>query len=215
MRSAGDGSRQAELGRATDGELVRLARKGHRDAWTELVHRFGPLVLGVARGNGAAPGDAADIVQSTWLLLVEHIGRIRQPDRIAAWLATTAKRQAWKLDAASTRHVLCATPPDVVHVVTAEDEIGDRLDRRRTNAALEAAIHRLPSSHRHLIGVLASDDQLSYVEVAQRVGIAIGSIGPTRQRCLATLRKSPELASIGGMRPGNSRSGDRHPPALQ
>src|SRR5215831_13070195 len=74
-------------------ELVDQASAGDSDAWDELVDRFSGMVWAVARGHGLSSADAADVSQTTWLRLVEHLDRIREPERVGAWLATTARHE--------------------------------------------------------------------------------------------------------------------------
>ena len=76
------------------GDLARKAAKGDEGAWRELVRQFGPMVFGVARRAGLNAADAADVQQATWLQLVRYGDQVRDPDRIGAWLATTARRQS-------------------------------------------------------------------------------------------------------------------------
>src|SRR6266436_6635561 len=77
--------------------LVRGASSGDRQAWNALVDRFHPMVYAVARGHRLSPSDAADVAQTTWLRLVEHLDRINHAERLGAWLATTARRESLRL----------------------------------------------------------------------------------------------------------------------
>jgi RNA polymerase sigma factor (sigma-70 family) len=84
-------------GEATVAELLQRAAAGSQDAWDEIVRRYERLVWSVARAHRLDAADAADAVQTTWLRLVEHLGAIHEPDRLAAWLATTARRESLRL----------------------------------------------------------------------------------------------------------------------
>src|SRR4051812_31229099 len=75
-------------------ELVRAAADGDQVAWDELVDRYNGLVWSVARSHRLSSVDASDVVQTTWLRLVEYLGRLQDPERVGAWLATTARRES-------------------------------------------------------------------------------------------------------------------------
>lgn len=184
------------------GQLVRGAAGGDEIAWRGLVARFSGLVWSVARAHRLANADAADVFQTTWLRLAEHIGRIQQPDRVGAWLATAARREclqhlrsAGKTVPTDDMDRLEVTPaagtnPTEEAVLAAEK---DREDAARA-AALWRALGRLPGRCRELLRVLMASPPPSYAEVAAALGLPLGSIGPTRARCLQRLRE--EMAGI-------------------
>ncbi|WP_369139060.1 RNA polymerase sigma factor [Modestobacter versicolor] len=176
-------------------ELVRSAGAGDRAAWDALVARYAGLVWSVARGYRLQGEDAADVFQTTWLRLVEQLPRIREPDRVGGWLATTARRECLRVlrrsgrETVSQAEVLEAVPDDV----PAFDETLARAEQR------EALWHHLQTSSdrcRRLLRVLVADPPLSYTEVAEVLEMPIGSIGPTRRRCLEQLRKRLEEAGV-------------------
>jgi RNA polymerase sigma factor (sigma-70 family) len=183
------------------GQLVRGAAGGDEVAWRGLVARFSGLVWAIARAHRLANADAADVFQTTWLRLAEHIGRIEHPDRVGAWIATAARRECLQSLRSSAKVVLTddaerldLTPaggnPTEDAVLAAEQEKEDA-DRA---AALWRAFSRLPSRCRELLRVLMASPPPSYAEVAAALGLPLGSIGPTRARCLARLRE--EMAGI-------------------
>src|SRR5947209_3292668 len=88
------------------GDLVLAARQGDKASWEALVHRYSGLVWSVARGYRLGLADAADVFQTTWLRLVEHLGRISDPGQVGAWLATTARHEALRIARGVTRTVL-------------------------------------------------------------------------------------------------------------
>ena len=92
------------------GDLVRKTAKGDERAWSELVCRFGPMVLGVARRAGLNAADAADVQQATWVQLMRYGDQVRDPDRVGAWLATTARRQSQRVAMTKSRQVLSVDP---------------------------------------------------------------------------------------------------------
>ncbi len=183
------------------GQLVRGAAGGDENAWRGLVTRFSSLVWSVARAHRLASADAADVFQTTWLRLAEHIGRIEQPDRVGAWLATAARRECLQHLRSASKTMptddmdrLDVTPaggnPTEETVLAAEKE---REDAARATA-LWRALGPLPGRCRELLRVLMASPPPSYAEVASALGLPLGSIGPTRARCLQRLRE--EMAGI-------------------
>jgi RNA polymerase sigma factor (sigma-70 family) len=176
------------------GYLVKAAAHGDRAAWTALVEQYGGLVWATARAHRLSTSDAEDVFQTTWLRLTEHIGRIKEPDRIGGWLATTARREALKALRAA-RTVSPVSDPDLLDRYAAEgspeqaalasEEAADRADLARR---LWVAFQRLPERCRALLRVLMATPPPRYAEIAEALGIAVGSIGPTRARCLTQLR---------------------------
>jgi len=138
------------------GDLVRAASRGDSEAWESIVRRFSGLVWAVTRGYRLGPADAADVFQTTWLRLAEHLERITDPERVGAWLATTARRESLRVAQASTRMVLA-------------DEA--------TLVSLGQVEHQSP------------EPPPSYAEVAAALDVPVGSIGPSRARCLDRLRR--------------------------
>ena len=168
--------------------LVRKAAEGDRHAWESLVDRYVSLVWAVALRHGIGESDAADVVQSTWLRLLEHINDIRDPARISSWLATTAQREALRVVAARRRLTLHAD----IDAFYGPDLIGEPVDERLLTRELVAeaqdALGTLPPQWQALVELLVSDPPLSYEEISGRLGVPIGSIGPTRGRCLVRMR---------------------------
>jgi len=188
--------KRPDLRSLSNGAVVRRAAQGDERAWVELVDRFGPMVLHVARREGLSANDAKDVVQITWLRFVEHIHDLREPERVSAWLVTITRREASKALCAGRRQVPCQDLPDKAPAPDADP--GRLIDQRCVADVVAGAMIRLSSRDRQLLFVLAQDDDARYKDIAQRVGIPIGSIGPTRSRCLAKLRKAPELARLEG-----------------
>jgi RNA polymerase sigma factor (sigma-70 family) len=178
-----------------DGELVRLAGKGHREAWSELVRRFGGLVQRVAKRQGLNDSDAADVAQLTWLRLMGHLDQVRDPARIRGWLATTARRESIRIALRGARQVPSADPLAEYGGAQAEVAPGADADlfRAEFDPEIERAVAALPAPYRRLLRLLTSEAGLSYSEVARALGIPIGSIGPMRLRALHLLRNDSRL----------------------
>ena len=174
------------------GALVRRAAAGDQRAWDELVRGYARLVWMVARLHGLSSSDAADVSQVTWLRLVEHIGGLREPERLGAWLATTARRESSRVARGAALQVPIQDPPEDRYLTGRDDPPADsRVLLAERDAMLWEAFGRLTPRCRELLGLLLmTDDDLSYAEVSEILDMPIGSIGPTRARCLACLRRA-------------------------
>jgi RNA polymerase sigma factor (sigma-70 family) len=175
------------------GELVAAAARGEQQAWAALVERYLPLVRSVTRAYRLAERDAEDVSQTVWLRLVEHLDGIREPRALPKWLMTTTSHEAVRLirSAGRERPVDPLTDPVVAgadHVDLAAD-----LVRAERQQALRDGLAELSAADRKLLVLLAEDPPLSYQQISARLGMPIGSIGPTRSRCLARLRSTRAL----------------------
>jgi len=167
--------------------VVAQARAGAGAAWENLIWRFGGLVASIARRCRLNDADVAEVCQTTWLRLVENLDRIEQPERLGAWLATTSRRESLRIATRRTAGSLSET----VHLIP--DDTLDPLDfgllRDEQLAVIRLATQRLAPHCRRLLGLLMGDDDLPYKEIAEQLSMPIGSIGPTRGRCLEHLRQ--------------------------
>lgn len=160
-------------------ELLLAAASGEQDAWDALEARFGPRMWAVARACGLNEQDAADAVQGAWLRLLEHLHDIREPAGVGAWLATTTRREAL--------HLIKKAKPapvtfDVIHTPDPESAVLEA----DGNRMLWQTVFTLKEPCRSLLTLVASD--LGSRQVAVRLGLPFGSVGPTRARCLEKLR---------------------------
>jgi RNA polymerase sigma factor (sigma-70 family) len=176
------------------GQLVRDAADGDQAAWNRLVERFNGLVWSVARGHRLDSADASDVVQTTWLRLVENLGRLQEPERVGAWLATTARRESLRTLRVSARQVPTETellPDPGTDVPPAAELLASERDR-----ALWTAFGGLSERCQVLLRLLVADPPPSYEDIGAALDMPIGSIGPTRQRCLERLRGLAETAGV-------------------
>ena len=176
------------LGEATVGELLQRAADGSQDAWNEVVRRYERLVWSVARAHRLDAADAADAVQTTWLRLVEHLGAIHEPDRLGAWLATTARRESLRLAARRRREQGQGDDDELATVADDGVDVEASLLASERDATLLRALRRLDERCQRLLRVLSVSPPPRYDAVAEAFGMPIGSIGPTRGRCLQRLR---------------------------
>jgi RNA polymerase sigma factor (sigma-70 family) len=171
-------------------ELLSRVRAGDVDAWAQLTGRYSDLLWAVARSLNMIEADAADAVQTSWLRLLENLDTVREPDRIGAWLATIVRRECLSIHRRSAR-LQIGTPDDAAAwdgIVAVADPLDDALLRDERDAALWRALSRLRPGCRRLVRVLMADPPPTYAEIAAALDIPVGSIGPTRQRCLQCLR---------------------------
>ncbi|RKS80450.1 RNA polymerase sigma factor (sigma-70 family) [Motilibacter peucedani] len=177
-------------------DLVRAARDGDQAAWDALVDRYAGLVWSVVRGYRLASDDASDVFQTAWLRLVEQLPRLREPERVGAWLATTARHECLRVLKSRTRET--ATDTDVLDLRTDDDSAppGSDLLRAERDSVLWQCFEASSGPCRQLLGVLIADPPLSYLQVAETLGMPVGSIGPTRRRCLERLRRQLVEAGV-------------------
>lgn len=169
---------------------VRGAAAGDYAAWSRLVDRFSGLVWSIARGHGLDSVDAADVSQTTWLRLAEHVDQVREPQRVGAWLATTARHESLRMLRCAARQMPVEFDFDLIDDEQEEVETG--LLREERDASLWQAFRSLGAPCQALLRVLMSDPPPSYADVSAALGMPVGSIGPCRARCLERLRVSAE-----------------------
>jgi RNA polymerase sigma factor (sigma-70 family) len=179
-----------------DAALVLRCRNGDQRAWVQLVGRYQRLVYAVALRARLDPAGAADVFQTVFARLVEHLPRIDDPTRLQAWLVTTARREAVLLMQRSRRNVSLTDDEgaQVMQLVDDGESAEDELAALQRRNGLRNALERLDERCRTLLTLLFddSDTRPAYDAIAQRLGIPVGSIGPTRARCLGKLRTLAE-----------------------
>ena len=170
-------------------ELLARASRGDADAWNALVDRFTSLLWAVARGHRLGQEDAADVVQNTWLKLLDHLDDIAQPEALAGWLATTARYECLALLRKKGREHLVRDDDLATNVVDEQVRALDAglLDDER-DSQLWACFGRLSERCQVLLRALMASDRPNYKAIAEALGMSVGSIGPTRMRCLDKLR---------------------------
>ena len=178
-------------------DLVIRARKGDRSAWDALVDRYSPLIWSICRRYQLDRTDTEDVGQAIWLRLVEQLDNLREPAALPGWLATTTQRECYRTKRARCRLVTGVQMPEAENLpneqfLAAEDE----LLMAERHAALREAFADLSPGCQQLIALLAADPPLPYAEISARLGIPVGSIGPTRRRCLDKLHSHPALAAL-------------------
>jgi RNA polymerase sigma factor (sigma-70 family) len=175
---------------AAPADLVRAAGAGDARAWDELVRRYTGLLWSICRDHRLEPADAADVVQFTWLRLLERLDSLNDPARVGGWLATTCRHECL----AVIRRARRTSPSSETVELRAEPETpaDARMLRSDRDATLWDAFSRLGERCRKVLQVLvaeAEDGPPSYARAAERLQMPVGSLGPTRARCLERLRE--------------------------
>jgi len=177
--------------------LVTHAQDGDQQAWDALVSRYAPLIWSICRRHQLGDADAHDVSQNVWLHLVDQLGNLRDPAALPGWLATTAARECIKALRAARRlhgagYVLEADniPDYQSGIVEQELLLAER------HAALREAFIHLPQGCQQLLTLLIKDPPMPYLQISAAVGIPVGSIGPSRSRCLQKLRRYPAIAAL-------------------
>jgi RNA polymerase sigma factor (sigma-70 family) len=178
-------------------DLVTRARDGDTRAWDALVERYAPLIWSICRRYRLGSADAEDVAQAVWLRLVDQLDNIRDPAAIAGWLATTTRRECCRALRAA-RRPQAAWP--VLDAETIPDERAETAEQEllaaERHAALRDAFAHLTPCCQQLLAILAADPPVPYAEISARLGIPVGSIGPSRGRCLDKLRRHPAIAGL-------------------
>jgi RNA polymerase sigma factor (sigma-70 family) len=174
--------------------LVRAGADGDPAAIERLVVCFDRMLRAVTRSYRLSAWDADDVIQSTWLQFMQHGRELREPAALSGWLVTTARRLSLRM---LQRHVREQLMDDLSSEAAADHVEPDReLLAAERREALHGALAELPDRHRSLMSMLVTSPDLSYEEVARRLAMPVGSIGPTRARSLDRLRRSSTLQAL-------------------
>jgi RNA polymerase sigma factor (sigma-70 family) len=178
-------------------DLVIRARNGDKQAWDALVERYSTLIWRICRRHRLGDADAEDVGQSVWLHLVDQLDTVRDPAALPGWLVTTTRRECLRILRATqgpltAGFVLDADMLPDEHAGTAEQDV---LAAERHAALREALLH-LPPRCQQLIAQLIEDPPVPYAEISAKLDIPVGSIGPSRGRCLERLRRYPAIAAL-------------------
>jgi RNA polymerase sigma factor (sigma-70 family) len=186
----------ASLSHATHGELLTLAKSGDKTAWSELVDRFSQMVWSIARNFRLDDASAKDVSQTVWLRLVENIDRIDDPERLPGWLATTSRREALRVQGMRDRLI----PTDFEYDVPDErPSLETMLVEDEEAREVVVAFETLSDDCRQLLRLLTTEPPLSYEVISEVLGRPIGSLGPTRSRCIERLKSAISTRISGGL----------------
>jgi RNA polymerase sigma factor (sigma-70 family) len=167
--------------------LMNAARAGSDDALGQIVTELSPLLWQVARGSGLSRGDAEDVLQTVWLRLLSHLDGIHNSMALTSWLVVTTKREAWRVRAAG-RKLLPADQDWLITLPDPEPGCEERVLIDDQRSMLWTAMGQLSPRCQELLRTVAFVPRPDYAAVAAALGMPLGSVGPTRGRCLAKLR---------------------------
>ena len=170
------------------GRLFEAYRHGDEAAMAELVRVVTPLLWHTVRATRLDAATVEDVLQTTWIALVRNADSITEPAAVLQWLIVTSKREAWRVSRLQTR----VRPEDLEQTTLVEqaatDQVEDDVVRGDTADRLWRHVESLPARCRTLLRVIAFADRPDYAGLAKSLGMPLGSIGPTRGRCLAKLK---------------------------
>jgi RNA polymerase sigma factor (sigma-70 family) len=170
-------------------DLLGRAARGDQQAWRELVDRHSAMVWGAARAYSSNVADAEDVCQATWLLLAENLDRLRSPEALPGWLATTARRESLRLARARRREAPSGVDTAAFDVRETVESPENRALRSVLGARMWQAFAELSHQCQQLLRVVAVAPEASYAQISEALGLARGTIGPKKNRCLTALRK--------------------------
>ena len=181
----------------THGELLARAAAGNQGAWNDLVDRFGQLVWSVARSFRLDEATAKDVSQTVWLKLIENLSGIDDPERLPGWLVTTCRREAMRVSKLRDRVIPTEFEYDVVDDSPSLETL---LIEDETSREVVTAFRTLSEGCQQLLRLLTVDPPLSYDDISEATGRPVGSLGPTRARCIERLKSAMTSIKSGGDR---------------
>ena len=165
---------------SSDPDLIEAALDGDQQAWSELVRRQAPLIWSVCRGCGLGRADAEDVAQVVFAAMIRRLPHLRNRSALSGWVVMTCKRESWRVSARNRRR---ATDP--IEGCAEVDGAETDAEVHERQQAVREALRALDPICRDLLNQLFGQaDSPAYGQVAERLGIAPNSIGPTRRRCL-------------------------------
>jgi RNA polymerase sigma factor (sigma-70 family) len=175
-------------------QIVERIRAGEASAWRDLVDAYSGLIRAVGRSHRLSDADVADVLQTTWLRAFEHLERLRQPERLPAWLVTVARRESLRLLRNDKRCTPVAV--EVLAEIPDAQSVEAKLLAEERDAQLWRAVGALPPRQRQTLTLLAQHPDASYETIGSALGMPVGSIGPTRLRALSRLRGNRALEAL-------------------
>jgi RNA polymerase sigma factor (sigma-70 family) len=175
-------------------DVVRAASAGDGAAWAALVDRFAGRIRAVTQAHRLSAHDAEDVMQSTWLRLLEHIASVRVPGAVGGWIATTARRESLRTVHAARRQQ--PTEHELLDTEAVEPVNADRLAAAERRSTMAGALRKLSARDAELLGMLFAEPAPSYAEISAALDMPVGSIGPTRQRSIARLRRDRDIRRL-------------------
>jgi len=174
---------------ASDEALIDACREGNTHAWEEVLNKYERLVYSIPLNYGLSHDDAADVVQTTFTSLIQSLDTLRADSRLGSWLATVAQRNTWRLIARARREDSTAYEVLAEHTASVDPAGAEALDRLEQIEWVHSGLSLLNCRCRDLLLALYfAGPEPTYAQVAGIMGVPVGSIGPTRARCLERLK---------------------------
>jgi RNA polymerase sigma factor (sigma-70 family) len=176
----------------SDAQLIAACRSGEAWAWDALVERYKRLVYSVALRAGLEQDDAGDVFQTVFAVLLENLHKLRDPQGLAAWLITTSKRTSWSVMRKRQRETVDSDALEIPTAYAKQEQGSQTWDEERwaDQVLVREALERLGGRCKRLLWMLYYDrTEPSYDRVSAKLAIPLGSIGPTRARCLQKMRR--------------------------
>jgi len=180
-------------------QIARDAAAGDQRAWSELVDLLDGVLHRVAKSYRLSAADVDDVVQTTWLRALDHIGKLNVPEATAGWLIVIARREAMRVLQRGVREVLTDSLPESSEAVAAGAD--DTVIRQEVTDLVRGAVGRLPGHQQRLIASILHNPTMSYAQRSSQLGMPVGAIGPTRSRALVRLRHDRDLQSLASAAP--------------
>lgn len=186
-------------------ELVAGASERDQDSWSELVRRHQPIIDAVTRRYRLSREDAADVSQTVWLQLTTHLASIREPRALPGWIKVTAERETFRLirigrRTTSLEPIACfhdgQTASTELRFSSSTNDVDSDLLRSEEQAAIRDGLLTMKPNHRELLLMLVAEPTVSYQQISDVLGLPIGSIGPTRARCLRKLSATASVRAL-------------------
>ncbi|WP_231626850.1 RNA polymerase sigma factor [Streptomyces apocyni] len=177
-------------------KLVDECLSGNQDSWNRIVDRYTPLIWAIARGHRLSPADCEDVSQTTWMRVIQHLGKLREPEKLAHWISVSARRESLKHIQKSSRSAPTEDPEVFDRPLPSANQPEESALQRETRDEVLLAYCSLSPKCQALLGLLVAEPPMSYDEVSATLGMARGSIGPIRGRCLKHLQRAIE-AEVG------------------
>jgi RNA polymerase sigma factor (sigma-70 family) len=182
--------------------LIAAVMRSDEQAWNELIERYQHIIDAVSRRYGLRPEDAADVSQTVWMKAIDNLDRIRDLRAMPGWIKTTAMRAACTVLRSRDRLTLLDVSEDnsadwsPLAPATYSSEVDAQMLHAERRAAVQDGLAELTESHRALLSLLVTDPPISYQKISDQLGLPVGSIGPTRARCLRKLAATPSIRAL-------------------
>ena len=185
--------KSTRVGGESDRDLIRRCRQGSAGAWRRVLDNYERLVYSIPLRYGLSQHDAADVAQITFTILLQSLDTLPDNSRLGAWLATVARRHTWRFMKRNQRETASERleGADIAEsVVLLGKSDADSIEHWELSDWLDAGLSQISERCRKLLLALYfQPEQPSYAEVAEQMGMPLGSVGPTRARCLKRLRQ--------------------------